>query len=585
MSRWGFGLLVLALLGVHAGLALSASRHKSTTNDEIAHLTGGHTFNIYGDYRVQPENGVLPQRWHALPLLFSRPSFPSLESSPWTQGLAYQLSYDFFYRSDNDPDQLLFVGRTMNTLWGWGVVVLISIAACRLWGPWPALFATALAALSPTLLAHSALATSDMAMTFFFIASPWAFWWQTHQRGWLPLIVSSVVLGLACVAKFSAVLLLPVLGALAFVRVVSGSPVTAPWGESDNRLSRIGSLLGTLLVHGFTAWLIIWAFFGFRYAMMSPDVPAGTMPLAWEHLLGTQPGWDRFITLLRKLQALPEAFLYGFSYVLAFSEARGAFLDGELSITGWPEFFPKTFLYKTSGAELLTLLLSGSVLLWVGFKSRQRLAQGTYLLLPWIGLFVIYWLFSLTSHLNIGHRHILPTYPLLFVLCGGFLAWILRSNQSLIIRRAGVVGAWFLVLAQGLTALGIHPHYLAYFNRLARGPEQGYQHLADSSLDWGRSARLKKVGRAPAKPGGPLLSRIFRHGRTHGLWPQRPDHRSTAHLQNRSTLDPFRGWKLCDQRHHVAACLSSKTSTLVRRKRTRLSTTPRHRPHHAANGR
>ena len=30
------------------------------------------------------------------------------------------------------------------------------------------------------------------------------------------------------------------------------------------------------------------------------------------------------------------------------------------------------------------------------------------------------------------------------------------------------------------------PNYLAYFNLLAGGPAHGYQHLADSSLDWGQ---------------------------------------------------------------------------------------------------
>ena len=32
----------------------------------------------------------------------------------------------------------------------------------------------------------------------------------------------------------------------------------------------------------------------------------------------------------------------------------------------------------------------------------------------------------------------------------------------------------------------IRPHYLAYFNVLAGGPESGYRHLVDSSLDWGQ---------------------------------------------------------------------------------------------------
>jgi hypothetical protein len=37
-----------------------------------------------------------------------------------------------------------------------------------------------------------------------------------------------------------------------------------------------------------------------------------------------------------------------------------------------------------------------------------------------------------------------------------------------------------------LAVVGVHPHYLAYFNALAGGPANGYRLLVDSSLDWGQ---------------------------------------------------------------------------------------------------
>ena len=110
----GFYLAIGAWLIVHAWVALSASVHKSTTNDEIAHITGGYTFNLLHDFRVQPENGVLPQRWHAVPFWWKLCHYPDLEGYAWNRGLAYQVAYDFFYRSDNDPEDLLFAGRAIN---------------------------------------------------------------------------------------------------------------------------------------------------------------------------------------------------------------------------------------------------------------------------------------------------------------------------------------------------------------------------------------------------------------------------------------------------------------------------------------
>jgi hypothetical protein len=35
----------------------------------------------------------------------------------------------------------------------------------------------------------------------------------------------------------------------------------------------------------------------------------------------------------------------------------------------------------------------------------------------------------------------------------------------------------------------IHPHYLAYFNELAGGPDNGYKYLVDSNLDWGQDLK------------------------------------------------------------------------------------------------
>lgn len=476
----GIGLLLV----IHAWVALSASRHKSTTNDEIAHITGGYAANALSDFRVQPENGVLPQRWHALPFTVQQPALPNLESGNWTRGVAFQFSYDFFYRSGHDPDQLLFAGRAMNVVWGLGVILLVGIAARQLAGNAAGLFAAALPALSPTMLVHSALATSDMAMTFFFVASTLAFWWQTHQPGWRSTTVSAVVFGLACVAKFSAVLLLPMLVLLSGIRVVSGPAVEGLSAKAEPRLSRVKVLVLSLLVHGITAWVVIWIFFGLRFSMMSPDVPAGTMPLAWENVLSTHPAWEGLIFGLRDLRILPEAFLYGFSYVLAFSEARGAFLDGALGTEGWFSFFPKAFLYKTPPAELLAMVVAMVALGLSARRAPAEVRRYAYGLSPLLVLFGIYWASSLTTNLNIGHRHILPTYPALWAGCGLLVATV--AMRAISRPRLVIFAILGLLAIQLSTAIRVFPHYLGYFSPIAGGPQKGYQRLVDSSLDWGQ---------------------------------------------------------------------------------------------------
>jgi hypothetical protein len=101
-------------------------------------------------------------------------------------------------------------------------------------------------------------------------------------------------------------------------------------------------------------------------------------------------------------------------------------------------------------------------------------------LTPLAALFAVYWLTSLTSHLNIGHRHILPTYPVLFIAAGWLGRWLHRRHWlagGLILALAG----WHVVESGR-----IRPDYLAYFNQLGGGPAQGWRQLVDSSLDWGQ---------------------------------------------------------------------------------------------------
>src|SRR5688572_1585207 len=69
-SLW-VGVFAVILLVLHALLALRGVAQKNITVDEIFHVTGGYCFNVLGDYRAHPDNGVLPQRLHALPAVLS----------------------------------------------------------------------------------------------------------------------------------------------------------------------------------------------------------------------------------------------------------------------------------------------------------------------------------------------------------------------------------------------------------------------------------------------------------------------------------------------------------------------------------
>ncbi|MEO6992074.1 MAG: glycosyltransferase family 39 protein [Lacunisphaera sp.] len=460
---------------------------KSTTADEIAHLTGGYAFNHWGDYRLQPENGNLPQRWETLPLILRGVHYPPLTEG-WAKSDVWLMGYRFFYQSGNDLAKMLASARFMNSLFGAATALLVFFWSRKLWGVTGGLISLGFCAMGPTMLAHSALATSDMCMAFFLLASVSAFWWHLHETRISALLLSAIVFGLACVAKFTAVLL-PILAAiLILVRLCENEPVHFGRTTFSTFPRKLAILTASLAVHAVVGLFIIWLFFGFRFSAFNPSLPPGEFTFPWALMLSFG-GWKaEIIELCRKWHLLPEGFLYGLAFVLKHAEARGAFLDGDYSIYGWVSFFPKAFLYKTPLSLLGALTLGIAFLVTkAGKMARERLIQWGFRVAPLMALFGLYWAISLASHLNIGQRHLLPIYPVLYIFCGS-LGWAMHTT----FEKSRTGGTLVALLITGLLAwqtnvmTKIYPDYLAYFSPIVGGPSEGYKHLVDSSLDWGQ---------------------------------------------------------------------------------------------------
>jgi hypothetical protein len=121
-------------------------------------------------YRLDPENGNLPARWAALPLLWSRPVFP--ENGAWDRGDVGRVSENLIYRSGNDSDQVILQGRSMMAIVGAGLCLLIFFFSTRLFGSAGGLISELLAVFDPNLLTHSALITADVTAAFFLSPLP-----------------------------------------------------------------------------------------------------------------------------------------------------------------------------------------------------------------------------------------------------------------------------------------------------------------------------------------------------------------------------------------------------------------------------
>ena len=106
-------------------------------------------------------------------------------------------------------------------------------------------------------------------------------------------------------------------------------------------------------------------------------------------------------------------------------------------------------------------------------RSSDRAAP-LLVLAVWFGVAVV------VTRVSIGHRHVLPVYPVLFIFAGGAGYWLARRAWAVMVLVLAMAG-WMAV-----ESAVIWPHDLAYFNQLVGGPKRGYLYLVDSSLDWGQ---------------------------------------------------------------------------------------------------
>jgi hypothetical protein len=490
-DRWQ-PIVVGGLLLLYVFMAVSATTQKSTTFDEIQHLTLGYLYWTQPSSHLLPEAGIFAQAWAALPLLSDHLRAPLEMGKPWSEIGSWAESQRFFYALGNDPSAMLFQARTMISLLGATLGVLVFFWSRELFGTRGGYLSLLLFVFCPNMLAHGALATADMVAALGFFAATYSFWKLSHRVSWLNLLFSVLALSGLALAKMSAFLILPIFGLILAVRFVSRRPVEFQlfrYQMVEGRLAKaaIWSLL--LVLHLVAVVGILWLAYNFQYSSRSQNsvgpLDPGSPNVSFWSGAGLK-SW--FIQNVGQTGLLPPAYLEGLRFVLQASDTRSAFLCGSYSEQGWWWFFPFAFLIKTPIASLLSFLLSLVTLAvrrwfpdrWATSKSSVSRDPSLYDLSPLFILGGIYGLVCLSSHLDIGLRHLLPVYPVLFVLAGANTFWLIAK------KALGMVVVAALLAGTITESLCAWPNYLAFFNQLVGGSRNGYQYLVDSSLDWGQ---------------------------------------------------------------------------------------------------
>ena len=502
--------LVPALLILAGALAVSSFLGDSITYDETSHLTAGMSYLKTGDYRLAPDHPPLAKLWAASPLLFVDHAWPAADDPGWQKADVFFTGRAWLFGL-NDGERLVVVSRCMMVILLVGLCATIYALGRVLFGPAAGLLALTLAVLSPTLLAHGRLVTTDLPIALTTTLTLLAFGSLLRRVTWPRLVACGVVLGAASATKLSWPLVLPALGVMAAIAVLRREALKIAAARRRVRAlklrkERLVAVVALAMLLTATTWASIWSCYGWRVSIF-PSATAGevdpsvepaaeVLASAWGHALYKEDGSPRsgFMPALLRLASnwhlLPDAYLFGLAWTLESTRGRNAYFMGQTGEGGWRLYFPTAAAIKTPIA-VLALLVAGIVAL-----VRRRGQSGNTILLAGLVAYVaIHSAYVINSNFNIGHRHLLPIYPALFVLAGASATW----------ARARV-GRWLVAAAVAWLAganLWIHPHYLSYFNELVGGPRHGHEYLADSNIDWGQD--LKRLADYSAEHPGETI--------------------------------------------------------------------------------
>jgi Dolichyl-phosphate-mannose-protein mannosyltransferase len=466
--------LVAAAVALQVGLSVHAMRGSSATFDEGAHLPAGYTHLALLDHRLNPEQPPLVKLLAAAPLVALGPEVKTTDVS-WIEARQWEFGRRFLYRW-NDGDRLLFLGRLPVVALAACLVIAVFLIAERRFGATEAVAAALLAAFSPDVLAHGSLVTTDLAFALFFFLSVVATERLLEQATARRLCAAGLATGAAFATKFSAPILLLVFAAFALRVVLRSRPLeTALVGEAHEvkaKLARVAHVFGWLAAVGALSLLVVWSSYGFHGRLSSNPAVRDELrrPLVSEQagLLRSAVAWAG------RARLVPEDFSRGLLFVTEHSAARPTFLLGERRDSGFPYYFAVTFLLKTP----VPLLLLAALAL---FRIPRLLRREAFLL--WLPV-AVYLAATATRGLQIGHRHLLPIYPFLFVAAGEAAAALVAWRAPKGAWLAGALSLWYA----GGTLLQ-HPHHLAYFNEIAGGSRNGWRLLVDSNLDWGQDLK------------------------------------------------------------------------------------------------
>jgi hypothetical protein len=351
-------------------------------------------------------------------------------------------------RGIDDERRLRFIARLPQIAWLFVAFLAAGGIGWRVGGSIVARLAVLLAALDPNLTAHGSVITTDMPLA---AATGLVLWAALRHRA-RPSIPGGIALGaaigLSLVAKFSAVLLVPIALGVAFFKT----------GVEGRRLAR---QIGICLC---AAWIVLGAAYRFDRVL----APIG--PATWKSSL--------FVSASSSLPSFPAPLPMSFLEGIDRSRYRDATVPLSIAIAGQVTDHPLWYYFVVAWAfktPIALIVISLLCVPWIVRRSIQDV-EIRWLLIHQV---VTLGFFSVAFRTQLGYRFVLMLIPVTSALVA-----VVLSRLSA--RRIAIVASVVAVISL-IEARPFFDDPIAFSNALVRPKAKAYLYLANADIDWNQN--------------------------------------------------------------------------------------------------
>jgi len=455
----------IALISAYLVLGSLSILKKSASFDEIAHFAEGIVYNKTKKISMGAHHPPVLKLIAGAGSWFTKTEIPTPEEATQLNALKWSAMGDFihghklFYKMNNKTGLLFFLGRFFMLLLGIPLALVLSKWSENLYGNRASIITLVLFCLSPNILAHARLITTDFGSVAFTIIAAFFLWRFTNSLKLKDLLLSSVLWGLALAGKYTAIFYFGVFHLTAFF---------------------LCSKKKDFIILNFLQIPVLIFIINLCYFFTEP---VGGNFFEPSEIMALPEVFRPLFVFFSKISCLPEMYLKGI--LISFIHSRhgqSTYLLGLYSIQGWWYYYPVAFIVKSTFISIFTAAVS-----IISIKQKKITRGELFYLVPAF----LFALFMICSNLNIGIRHILILWPFMFLFSGRVLQILPKKFIKIIV---------IIAVAENLI---IFPHYISQFNILLGGAKNGYKYLGDSNLDWGQD--MKILSEWWKKEGGPPL--------------------------------------------------------------------------------